>query len=142
MDSILNVWLAVIALGFLAGLRTFTPPAVLWLMRRGTPVAYLLGVLALAELALDLYPKAPPRTGPGGLVARACSGAVCGWAVAAASGSHAVAGALIGAFAALVGAYAGLAARCRAIELVGRIPAALLEDAVAIAGSIAVVAFV
>jgi uncharacterized membrane protein len=39
----------------------------------------------------------------------------------------------------VVGAYAGLAARIRAIALIGRIPAALVEDAIAIAGAIAIV---
>ena len=74
--------LVAILLGFLAGLRTFTAPAVLWLMRRDTPLAYALGVLALVEYVADLYPKAPARTRPLGLIARGCSGAFCGWTVA------------------------------------------------------------
>jgi uncharacterized membrane protein len=127
-------------LGFLAGLRTFTAPAVLLLMRRGTPLAYALGVLALAEYALDLYPKTPARTTPFGLLARACSGAFCGWTVTSSSGSSGAAGALAGAVAAVVGAYAGLAARSRAIGRIGRVPAALLEDVLAAAASVAVVA--
>jgi uncharacterized membrane protein len=133
--------LGAILLGFLAGLRTFTPPAVLWLMRRGSPLSYLLAVLALAELAGDLNPKAPARTQPLGVIARACSGAFCGWTLMAMSGSPAVAGAILGALAAIAGAYAGFAVRTRAIERVGRVPAGILEDAVAIAGSIAVVAY-
>jgi uncharacterized membrane protein len=134
--------LAAILLGFLAGLRTFTAPAVLMLMRRGTPFAYLLGVLALAEYAGDLYPKAPARTGPVGLIARACSGAFCGWEVSLLSGTSAAIVVIVGAVAAIVGAYVGLAVRLRAINVIGRVPSALLEDAFTIASSVAVVAFV
>ncbi len=133
--------IAAILLGFFVGLRTFTPPAVIWLMRRGTPLAYALGILALAEYAGDLYPKTPARTRSVGLIARACSGALCGWAVTSSTGSPMLAGALLGAVAAIVGAYAGLGARLRAITLIGAVPAALLEDVVAIIGSVAVVAY-
>ena len=42
---------------------------------------------------------------------------------------------------ALAGAYGGLALRRRAIGAIGSVPAALLEDAVAIAGAVAIVAF-
>jgi uncharacterized membrane protein len=129
-------------LGFLAGLRTFTAPAVLWLMRRGTPLGYLLAVLAVAEDVADLSPKAPPRTQIVGLLARACSGAFCGWNVALLGGGSVVFAALLGAAAAIAGAYLGLAARSRAIALLGRVPAALVEDAIAVAACIAVVAYV
>jgi uncharacterized membrane protein len=56
------------------------------------------------------------------------------------SGSSGVAGAPAGAVAAVIGAYAGLAARSRAIGLIGRVPAGLLEDVIALAASVAVVA--
>lgn len=137
----ITVLLATILLGFLAGLRTFTAPAVLWLMRRGSALAYVLGALALLEYAGDLHPKAPPRTMPLGLVARACSGGFCGWTIASAAGTSAFVAVLLGALAAVAGAYAGLAARKFATGRVGRVPAALLEDAVAIFASIAVVAY-
>jgi uncharacterized membrane protein len=133
--------LTAILLGFLAGLRTFTAPAVLLLMRRGTPLAYALGVLALAEYAADLSPKAPARTAPAGLIARACSGGFCGWTVMSLSGASGAEGALAGAVAAVIGAYVGLAARSRAIGLIGRVPAGLLEDGIAAAASVAVVAY-
>ncbi|MGA2760602.1 MAG: hypothetical protein ABSF08_09830 [Candidatus Cybelea sp.] len=133
--------LLAVLLGFLAGLRTFTAPAVLLLMRRGTPLAYTLGVLALAEYAGDLYPKTPARTGPFGLIARACSGGFCGWTVMSLSGSPGAAGALAGAVAAVIGAYVGLAGRSWAIGATGRVPAALLEDVITVAGSVAAVAY-
>ncbi len=134
--------LVAILLGFLAGLRTFTAPAVLWLMRRDTPLAYALGVLALVEYVADLSPKAPARTRPLGLVARGCSGAFCGWTVAS-LGTAPVAGAMLaGAVAAIIGAYVGLAIRSRAITLIGRVPAGLLEDVITAVASVAVVAYV
>ncbi len=130
---------AALLIGIVAGLRTFTAPAVLWLMRHRSPVAYLIAALALVEFAGDLHPKAPPRTGVAGLVARILSGAFCGWAVTAAGGSSAVVGALLGVAGALAGAYGGLMVRTRAIATIGRVPAALLEDAIAILGALVVV---
>jgi uncharacterized membrane protein len=131
-------YFAAFLLGLIAGLRTFTAPAVLWLIRHRTPAAYILCVLALAEYAGDLYPSAPPRTKAAGLVARLFSGAFCGWAVTSSAGGS-VLGGVVGAFGAVIGAYLGLAARTRAVGLVGRVPAALAEDAVAILGAVALV---
>lgn len=132
--------LAAILLGLLAGLRTFTAPAVLLLMRRGGAFADLLGALALVEYALDLSPRAPPRTQLFGLTARAVSGAFCGWFVTRAHGAG-IAGALLAAAAAIGGAYGGLAIRRAAIALLGPVPAALLEDLFTAAASVAVVAY-
>jgi uncharacterized membrane protein len=126
-------------LGCVAGLRTFTAPAVLWLVRHRSPIAYVLAIAALVELAADLYPKTPARTAAAGLVARILSGAACGWAVTLPAGGSVAVGALLGVVGALIGAYGGLAVRVRAIDLIGRVPAALLEDAVAIFGAVAVV---
>ncbi len=111
-------------------------------MQRSTPFAYLLGVLALAEYAGDLHPDAPSRTGAVGLIARACSGAFCGWQASLLAGGSPTLGALAGTAAAIAGAYLSLAVRLRAIKLIGRVPAALVEDAFTIASSVAVVAFV
>ena len=126
-------------LGLCAGLRTFTAPAVLWLLRHPGPAAWGLAVLALLEDAADLHPKAPPRTGATGLFARICSGGFCGGALLASAGHPVVGGVIVGALCAIAGAYAGLALRVRAIRVVGRVPAALLEDGLAIAASAAVV---
>ena len=131
--------LAAILLGLLVGSRTFTAPAVLLLMRRGGVFADLLGVLALFEYALDLSPRAPPRTQFFGLAARAISGAFCGWFVTRSNGG--IAGALLAATAAVAGAYGGLALRRAAMALVGPVPAALLEDVFAAAASVGVVAY-
>lgn len=127
------------ALGFVAGLRTFTAPAVLLLMRAGTWPAYVLGVAALAEYAGDLHPNAPSRTQPLGLIARLCSGAFCGWLTSAITGVSAPVGAGLGALGAIFGAFLGLRARTAAIGRIGRIPAAIAEDIVAIGAAVAIV---
>jgi uncharacterized membrane protein len=134
----LNPHVAALLLGLVAGLRTFTPPAVLWLMRFRSPAAYALGAVALLELAADLYPKTPARTAFFGLTARILSGAFCGWMVSAAGGSP-WANAGLGAIGAIAGAYLGLAGRTSAIAVIGGVPAALLEDAVAIGAAVAIV---
>ncbi len=135
--------LAAFLLGCCAGLRTLTAPAVLWLMRHRSAVAYVLAVFAVLEYAGDLSPKAPPRTKAVGLIARVASGAFCGWALLAfgAAGAGVMAGVAVGAAGAVVGAYAGLWLRVRAVAAIGRVPAAIVEDALAIAGAAAIVAF-
>lgn len=130
---------AALLLGVITGLRTFTALAVLWLVRHPGPFAYLLGGAAIFEYAFDLYPKVPSRTSPGGLTGRLFAGAFCGWAVTATAGSPPSAGALLGASGALIGAYGGLTARRRAASLISAVPAALLEDVIAIAGAVAIV---
>ncbi len=126
-------------LGIVAGLRTFTPPAALWIMRHGGAWAYVLGAAAIFEYLGDLHPKAPNRTAATGLVARFASGAFVGWWIAVSSADLAIVGALAGALGAMIGAYAGLAARMRASALLGNVPAGLFEDIVAIAAAVALV---
>jgi uncharacterized membrane protein len=126
-------------LGMVSGLRTFTAPAVLWLMRHPGPWAIGLGILAVFEYFVDLHPKAPPRTGTTGLVGRVVSGAFVGWMVAFAASGSSIAGAIAGAIGAVIGAYGGLALRLRLIDAVGKIPAGLLEDALAIVAALAIV---
>lgn len=126
-------------LGVVSGLRTFTAPAVLWIMRHGGLWAYVLSAGALFEYFLDVQPKAPPRTGAIGLVGRLLSGAFVGWWAAATSGISPAGGALAGAIGALAGAYGGLAVRKRAAAAVGNVASGILEDLVAIAAAVAIV---
>lgn len=136
------VILAAFLLGCVAGLRTFTAPAVLWLMRHTSLLAYLLAVAALAEYFGDLLPNVPARTSLGPLLARMLSGAFCGWGLTWSSGWLTIAvGAVAGALGAVVGAHGGLALRMRTIAAIGAVPAALAEDLVAILGAIAIVAY-
>ncbi|MGB6518513.1 MAG: hypothetical protein WBE79_08445 [Candidatus Cybelea sp.] len=130
---------AALLLGIVAGLRTLTAPAVLLLLRGGGWASYVLVVGALLEDAGDLNPKTPPRTAPVGLIARLLSGGFCGWWLTVPTGASVVMGVLLGACGALIGAYGGLSARRLATSVIGRVPAALLEDVVAIAAAIAIV---
>jgi uncharacterized membrane protein len=66
-------------------------------------------------------------------------GALCGATLAAPSGQHIV-GALVGAVGAVIGTLGGAAARASMARAFGRdLPAALIEDAVAIGGALAIV---
>lgn len=126
-------------LGLVVGLRTFTAPATLWLMRHPGPWAVGLGILALMEYGVDLLPKAPARTTTSGLLARAVSGAFVGWMAGLAAGRSSIAGAIAGTIGAVIGAYGGLAVRIRLSASIGNVPSGLLEDAVAIAAAVAIV---
>lgn len=124
--------IAAFALGFVAGLRAFTAPAALFLARGGI-IGIILAFLAVAELIGDMLPQIPSRTSPPALIARILSGGVVGWIIAGANSSFAPVGAIIGVVGALVGAYGGRVVRIAAIERIGAIPSALVEDVVAIA---------
>lgn len=130
---------AALLLGVVTGLRTFTGIAVLWLIRHSGPAAFILGGAAIFEYGFDLVPNVPARTSGGSLIGRLFAGGFCGWAVTAAAGGAPIAGALLGACGALIGAFGGLAARRRASSSIGPVPAALLEDAVAIGGAVLLV---
>ncbi|MFN6558711.1 MAG: hypothetical protein RMY28_002750 [Nostoc sp. ChiSLP01] len=119
-------------LGLVAGLRSLTAPAALFLARGGI-IGIVLAVLAVGELIADKLPQIPSRTSPPALIARILSGGIVGWLITGANSSFAIVGALFGVVGALVGAYGGRAVRIAAIEKLGSIPAALAEDVVAIA---------
>lgn len=127
-------------LGIVSGLRTFTAPAVLWLMRHSGPLAYALAAAALSEYFFDVHPKAPPRTSTPGIVVRLLSGAFVGWWAGVAAGGVPASGAIAGGVGALAGAYGGLALRRQTIAAMGNVPSGLLEDIVAIAAAVAIVA--
>jgi uncharacterized membrane protein len=146
--------LQALLIGVVAGMRAMTAPAgVSWaarlgrvdvsgtwlefLGRRFTP--WILTVLALGEFVTDQLPSTPSRTVPVQFGARIVVGAVCGAAVAAASGSM-VAGALVGVVGAVIGTLGGRALRARLAAAFGRDrPAALIEDAIAIGLTVATV---
>lgn len=141
-------------LGAVAGLRTFTAPAaVAWAAVSGrlgladTPLAFLtssvaawiLTGLAALELVADKLPKTPSRKAPGPFVARLVSGALCGAAVGW-PGDQALAGAVAGALGAGLGTLGGYAARMRLARRFGRdLPAAVLEDVVAVGAAVPIV---
>jgi uncharacterized membrane protein len=123
------VLLAAFMLGVASGLRAFTAPAVLFLMRGIGIVSIVLGVAALVEYAFDMHPKAPPRTAFPSPIVRLLCGALVGWTIA---GDAYVAGAVLGLAGAALGLYGGLPVRLALIARIGAIPAALLGDVAAI----------
>jgi uncharacterized membrane protein len=158
MDSINTLGLAA-GIGALAGLRTFTPPAVasqaarhslIPLRRsrlhflRSSGAANTLTALAIGELVADKLPSMPRRLEAGGLTMRAASGAVCGATIASARRSSKkiiAAGAVLGGLAAIAGGYVGYHVR-RQICTKVNVPdpgVAVVEDVLAIGGSVAIV---
>lgn len=147
--------LAALLIGIVAGLRAMTAPAVVsWALHSGwlsvgdswtafmgwrfTP--WIFTVLALAELVTDKLPTTPSRKMPMGFAARLVSGALCG-ATLGAAGNMMLAGLVAGVVGAVIGTYGGAWARGRLAAAFGKdLPAALLEDIVAIGGGLLIVA--
>ncbi|MDQ6766803.1 MAG: hypothetical protein M3Z41_03245 [Candidatus Eremiobacteraeota bacterium] len=115
----------------MSGLRTFTPLAAVLLVRGGIWGIVLL-VAAVAEYVADVLPNIPCRTQAMSLLGRSVSGAFVGWLIATMHDGSGIFGALAGISGAVIGTYAGLAARLAAIARIGRYPAAIAEDLVAI----------
>jgi uncharacterized membrane protein len=142
-------------IGIFAGLRSLTPPAATaWAVHLGwlrlqrplaligtLPAVIVLTLLALAELVADKLPQTPSRTAPVGLVARLVTGGLAGACVAAGSAGSALLGALLGGVGGIVGGFAGYQVRTRLVKALGTpdISIALLEDLIAIGGSLWVV---
>jgi uncharacterized membrane protein len=151
-----SVFILVLAflIGIVAGLRALTAPAaVSWaahlglLPLQGTPLAwlgyaftpYIFTVLALGELFNDKLPKTPSRTIPPQFITRVVTGALSGAAIGAARQSL-ILGLIAGAIGAVAGTLGGSAIRSKLAGVFGKdLPAALLEDAVAIILAIVVV---
>jgi uncharacterized membrane protein len=129
------------------------PAAVAWaahaggLSLAGTPLAFMghvaalwvFGVLALGELVTDQLPKTPSRKVPVQFGTRIVMGALCGATLAATSGQFVVGG-IVGAVGAVIGTLGGAAVRAKMAHAFGRdLPAALIEDVVAIGGAVAIV---
>jgi uncharacterized membrane protein len=141
-------------LGVVSGLRSLTAPAAVawagylgWLPLAGTPVGFLgtlpaagiLTVLALGELVGDKLPKAPSRKAPVPFGARLVMGALVGAAIGATE--NVLAGGLVaGVVGAGLGTLAGAQLRAMGARAMGRdLPAALMEDTVAVLGAILLV---
>ena len=139
-------------IGLVVGSRSYTPlAAVSGLARRGRlpglhprlmwianpSVATGLKVMAAGELGADKLPIAPNRTVVPGLLMRMASGGLAGAALA--PSRRALAGAALGASAAVGAAYLSLAARTWAMRRFGQTSTGLVEDALALAATRAVV---
>lgn len=147
--------LACLLIGIVAGLRAMTPLAVTswaayfgWLPLHGTWLAFLgasitacvATALALGELVTDKLPTTPSRKTPMPFGARILTGAFCGAAIATPSGAI-LFGLLLGAVGAVIGTFGGAALRAWLAQVFGKdLPAALLEDVIAVAGAILIIA--
>jgi uncharacterized membrane protein len=142
-------------IGVTAGLRAMTPPTIVsWAARMGqlhledSPLAflgfaaapYILTLGAIGELIADKLPKTPSRKAPPGFIARMVSGALCGAALGAAN-QVLFAGLVAGLLGGIAGTYGGYEFRARLVRATGGkdFPIALLEDAIAIGGSLLIV---
>ena len=153
--SSLYVLLLAFLIGFLAGLRSLTPPAATalaahadWLKLphllawfSSLPTAIILSLLALFELVNDKLPKTPSRTVPMQVAARAITGGFAGACIAAAGAQGAVMGVLLGIAGAMAGTFGGYHARRGLVKATGApdFVIAVAEDLVAIGGSLWVV---
>jgi uncharacterized membrane protein len=149
----MSVWILALLIGVICGLRSMTAPAVVcwgahlgWLALAGSTVGFLarpvflvvFTLFAIGELIADKLPFIPRRTMIGPLAVRIVFGAICGAALAIAGHGVLSVGGVLCAVGGVLGAYAGYAYR-RAASSSGRIPdlpAALLEDLVAVGGGL------
>jgi uncharacterized membrane protein len=139
-------------IGVFCGLRAGTPSAVIsWLRPQrwtrfpapfslpASPRGRLISTAGAGiELVGDKLPNTPSRTEPAGVGARLIAGALTGACVA--PEGQTLPGALAGALGALAGTFGGHKLRITLPNALGvsDLPIALLEDAVAIGGSLAV----
>lgn len=142
-------------IGVFAGLRSLTPPAaVAWGVYLGSlklarplslvgslPAVIILSLLAITELVFDKLPNTPNRTAPPGLIARIVTGAFAGTCVSLGGGRSALAGAVLGVIGGVVGCFGGYHARAWLVRTLRQpdFNIALLEDLVAIGGSLLIV---
>lgn len=125
------VFALVLGIGFVAGLRSLTPPAVVawaahlgWLNLHGSPLAFMgsitavaiFSLLAIGELIADKLPNTPNRTTTFPLSARILTGALCGASLCTAANESLIVGALLGGIAAVIGAFVGYQIRRRIVN--------------------------
>jgi uncharacterized membrane protein len=143
-------------IGVIAGLRALTAPAAVswgahirWISLAGTPLAFLgsaitfaiLALLALAEIGNDKRPTTPSRKIPPQFITRVITGSFSGAALGLSHESFGV-GLVAGALGAVAGTLGGASARGALAEAFGQdLPAALIEDLVAVIGGLSIVYF-
>ncbi|WP_010183224.1 membrane protein [Sphingomonas sp. PAMC 26605] len=146
--------LLALLIGIVAGSRTMLAPAAIawaaaarglaldgsWLAFFGwrfTP--WIVSLLALGELVGDVLPTTPSRKQAGPFGARLVSGGVSGAAIGIGAGKPLL-GLALGVAGAVVGTLGGAALRTRLAVAFGRdLPAAVIEDAIALAAAAYVV---
>jgi uncharacterized membrane protein len=142
-------------IGVIAGLRAATAPAAVswaaalgWLNLEGSWASfmgaaitpYILTILAIGEIIGDKLPVAKSRKLPPSFIGRTISGAFSGAVLGIPSGNW-IAGLILGAIGAVLGTLGGYEFRARLVKATGGrdLPIALLEDAIAILGALAIV---
>ena len=142
-------------IGLYAGLRSLTPPAtVAWAVHLGwlklarplslvgsLPAVIILSVLAITEIIFDKLPNTPNRTARVGLIARIVTGGFTGACVSVGGGQSAFIGAGLGVIGGIVGCFGGYQVRARLVKSLSQADfiVALLEDLIAIGGSLFIV---
>lgn len=150
------VYVLALGMGFVAGLRAMMVPAAVswaahlgmlelggsWLSFLAHPLTrWITTPLALVELVTDQLPKTPSRTVPPQFGARIITGALSGAALGAGTGGSWIVGGVAGIIGAVIGTLGGKQARAKLAKSFGSDrPAAFIEDGVAIAGAIGIVA--
>jgi len=150
----MSLYIAALLIGVIAGLRAFmAPAAVSWAARLGwLPVGdswaafmgyaytpYIFSVLAIIELVTDQLPQTPSRKSPPSFGARLLSGGFAGAVIGTAGGSL-IGGLIAGIVGAVIGTLGGYEARIRMAKTFGKdVPAALIEDVVAVVGAYLIV---
>jgi uncharacterized membrane protein len=152
-ESVRTAYLLAFVIGCVAGLRTFTAPALVswaaywgrvhldgtWLAFLGyrwTP--WILTLLAAWEFVFDQLPSTPSRTTPPQFIGRIVTGGVSGAAVGSAGGTM-IGGMVAGILGAVIGTLAGHAFRIRLAAAFRRDrPAGFIEDAIALGGALVI----
>lgn len=151
-----HVLLLAFGIGFIAGLRALTAPAVTawaahlgWINLHGTPLSFMGSIItvcvftlaAIGELVNDKLPKTPSRLAPGGLAPRILFGGLAGAAVAVGGGQALWLGIVLGIVGSLAGARAGYHIRKSIVASLGvkDLYIALVEDLVAVGGGLLIV---
>ena len=151
------IYLLALLIGFVAGLRAMTAPAAVawgaylgWLPLAGTWASFMghwitvaiFTALALVEFVTDQLPSTPSRKVPQQFGARIAMGAFCG-AILGTAGGAMIGGLAAGVIGAILGTLGGAEARGRLAAAFGKdLPAALIEDVVAIVGALLIVSAV
>lgn len=145
-----------VLIGVVAGLRSFTAPAIVawaahsgWIDLSGSPLRFMgstwavaiFTVAAVGELIADQLPNIPARITPGPLGFRIAMGLLTGASIGLAAHASAGLAAVCGAVGAVVGAFGGYTARVGFVRRY-RVPdfaVAIPEDAIAIGLALLVV---
>jgi uncharacterized membrane protein len=150
----LSILILAFLIGIISGLRAIMGVAIAswgaglgWFSLAGTPLNFMSSAITrwiftlaeIGELINDKLPKTPSRKVPPQFIARVVMGALAGATLGAAHDAL-LGGLIAGAIGAVVGTLGGAAARGALAKAFGRdLPAALLEDAVALLGALFIV---